>query len=76
VTWSFTTLDATTNVSPADLATDQTPGVTIDWSGVTGNKGYIYELDEAVTFDSPDFQTGSTAINSSQQTLSDLKRSE
>jgi len=39
--------------------------VELDWSSITGNTGYIYQIDTLSTFDSPLLVEGATATNSS-----------
>ncbi|MDD3686947.1 MAG: fibronectin type III domain-containing protein, partial [Bacteroidales bacterium] len=71
-TWSFTTLVTFANVSPTNGATSQAVSVTIDWATVTGNSGYIYQIDTTPLFNSSLLREEATPINSSQATLYDL----
>ena len=72
VTWNYTTATNIYNVSPSNGAIDQAVALTIDWSGMTGNTGYIYQLDTAASFNSPLLINGTTAINSSEAYVSNL----
>jgi hypothetical protein len=73
VTWSFTTISAPSLVSPTNGAVNQHPQTIIDWAGYTGNTGYLYEVDKVSSFDSPDYISGTTSVNVSEQTLNNLK---
>lgn len=73
LTWSFSTISTLTNISPSNGANDQFPELTIDWTSATGNTGYLYRADTTEDFTSPLLIIGTTAINSSQFTLSDLR---
>ncbi|MBN2681480.1 MAG: T9SS type A sorting domain-containing protein [Bacteroidales bacterium] len=72
-TWSFTTLSSVNNVSPANGSNDMPPQTTIDWTAVTGNNGYLYRADTTINFNSPLLIAGTTAVNSSEITLTDLR---
>ena len=71
-TWNFTTTDYVSNVSPSNEATNQLPTITLDWTAITGNNGYIYQLDTTADFSSPLFLQGSSAISTSQITIYNL----
>jgi len=71
-TWSFTTLGTISNTAPNNGASNQNTSVTINWSAMSGNAGYLYELDTTPNFNSPLFSSGTTITNSSQMNLSDL----
>ena len=71
-TWSFTTLDGVNNTSPTNGITNQPTTVTLDWSAMTGNNGYIYEIDTSPNFNSALYEGGLSGINSSQKTVSNL----
>lgn len=64
VTWNFTVTDYLGLVAPANGALNQNPDVMIDWSGISGATNYQYEIDTVNTFDSPEYQTGTTGTNS------------
>ncbi|WMX17409.1 fibronectin type III domain-containing protein [Aureispira sp. CCB-E] len=71
-TWSFTTRDGVNNVSPSNGAQGLGTTTTIDWSAMSGNNGYIYEVDTSPSFTSPLYVSGNSGINSSEHTLSNL----
>ena len=72
VTWSFTTQNAITNTSPSNGATNRPTTTTIDWSSMTGNNGYLYELDTSPNFNSALYEQGATGVNASNKALSNL----
>ena len=59
-------INAPTPISPANLALGQSSTVTLDWTSVSGNAGYIYEIDTVPTFDSPNLLGGNSAVNASE----------
>jgi hypothetical protein len=65
-------INAPSNVSPSDGAINQAVSLTLDWSAVSGNLGYIYQIDTVSSFDSPALVTGDSPSSSSQTTVSDL----
>lgn len=65
-------IDAPTNVSPSNSATNQGVGLNLDWSTVSGNNGYIYQIDTVITFDSPLLLQGNSAINVSNVDVNNL----
>jgi hypothetical protein len=71
-TWNFTTIDFVTNSSPSNGAINQLASLTLDWSGITGNSGYIYKIDTSSNFDSSLLQEGYSGINSSEISVSNL----
>jgi hypothetical protein len=71
-TWSFTTLSTISNTAPSNGASNQNTSVTTNWSSMSGNTGYLYELDTTPNFNSALFLSGTTITNSSQMNLSDL----
>ncbi len=70
--WNFTTKSTITNVSPVNGATNQDLLLSLDWSGITGNDGYMYQLDTTANFNSPLFIQSNTAYNTSIATASNL----
>jgi hypothetical protein len=71
-TWSFTTLDMVNNTSPLNGAVNRSTTTTIDWLSMTGNNGYIYEVDTSPNFNSSLYESGSTGVNFSSKVLSNL----
>jgi hypothetical protein len=71
-TWSFTTTDFVSNVSPSNGATNQNVNLNLDWSAIMGNSGYIYRLDTVNTFDSPLLQEGNALGGNSNADVSGL----
>jgi len=72
-TWSFTTLDAVILDSPVNNATNRPTSVNIDWYGMTGNAGYMYEVDTVPTFNSSAYIQGVSSVNSSNMNLYNLR---
>ena len=72
-TWSFTTTDAATLVSPSNGASNLGGQVTLDWNGVTGNTGYLYEYDTVPSFNSPALEQGTRPTNASSATVPNLR---
>ncbi|HXK82536.1 MAG TPA: T9SS type A sorting domain-containing protein [Bacteroidales bacterium] len=70
--WSFTTSLTVANISPSNLAVNQDVGLTLDWSSITGNTGYLYELDTLPDFSSPILVSGTTVVNQSQSYVDGL----
>lgn len=70
--YSLFAIDAPVNTSPANGTINQPVEVILDWSAVTGNTGYIYQLDTIPTFDSPILLEGAAAINNSNATVNNL----
>ena len=68
----FTTTDSVFLTSPANGATNRHSSVTLDWNSITGNKGYLYEIDTTPLFNSTVNLKGNTVTNSSQITVSNL----
>ena len=66
-------IDAPSNVSPTNGATNTSVAPNLDWSTVSGNTGYIYQIDIIATFDSPILFEGNTAINSSNANVNSLR---
>ncbi len=64
--------DAPVNTYPTNATANMPVEVALDWSAVTGNTGYIYQLDTVPTFDSPLLFEDDAAINTSTATVSDL----
>ncbi len=71
-TWSFTTKNTVTNVSPSNGAINQDVLINIDWTSILGNNGYMYQIDTTPNFNSPIFLQNSTAISSSSVSVSNL----
>ncbi|MDD4235767.1 MAG: hypothetical protein PHF99_07110, partial [Bacteroidales bacterium] len=65
-------IDSPVNVSPINGATNQAVTILIDWNSVTGNSGYIYQIDTTPGFNSPILIEGETSLNSSQITVTSL----
>ncbi|HKK67956.1 MAG TPA: fibronectin type III domain-containing protein, partial [Bacteroidales bacterium] len=66
-------INSPSNVSPSDGATDQAVSLTLDWSAVSGNSGYIYQIDTVSSFDSPALVEGDSPMNTSGTIVSDLR---
>jgi hypothetical protein len=58
--------------SPANASTNQAISVTLDWTSVTGNTGYPYQIDIVNTFDSPQLISNATATNISEVSINGL----
>jgi hypothetical protein len=56
--WSFTTINAITNLSPANGAINQETNVTLDWTAFSGITGYLYQYDTSPSFNSPNLFNG------------------
>lgn len=69
----FTTTDHVNLVSPPNNSTNQGLVETLDWSFISGNNGYIYEIDTVPSFNSPALQQSSFTTNTSQTTVSNLR---
>ncbi|MFO7879811.1 MAG: fibronectin type III domain-containing protein, partial [Bacteroidales bacterium] len=65
-------IDAPVNISPTDEAINQSVTLTLDWSAVSGNSGYLYEIDTVPDFSSPVLVSGNSASTSSEAIVSDL----
>ena len=63
--WSFTTINAITNLSPANGAINQETNVILDWTAFSGITGYLYEYDTSPSFNSPNLFNGT--INGASQ---------
>jgi hypothetical protein len=71
-TWSFSTAESIQNTSPANGANNQDVGLTLDWTAITGNTGYLYECDTTPDFNSPILINGTSGANQSQIYISSL----
>ena len=71
-TWSFTTKVTVGITSPSNGAINQNIELFIDWTDITGNTGYMYQIDTTSNFNSPLFEQGTTATNSSFVSQSNL----
>ena len=71
-TWSFTTMNTTSLVSPTNGSSGQAANVILDWSLVTGITYYDVEYDTSASFSSPLHQYQSVTSASSQYTTSNL----
>ena len=71
-TWSFTTYDNVTLVSPTNGAINQPINPLLDWSSASGSTNYIYQVDVNNTFNSPSLITGNTGGTTSQTSMSNL----
>ena len=71
-TWSFTTKSTVNNTSPTNGSTNQNIELYINWTDITGNNGYIYQVDTSSAFNSSLFVQGTTSTNNSFVGLSDL----
>ncbi|NCC88174.1 MAG: T9SS type A sorting domain-containing protein, partial [Clostridia bacterium] len=71
-TWSFTTTNSMYNTSPSNQATNQPVLVELDWSGINGNTGYIYQIDTLPSFDSPVLDEGTSPIDASYKYVGNL----
>jgi hypothetical protein len=71
--YSFSTTDAVTLISPSNGATNRPVAQTLDWSSVSGNTGYLYQIDTVPSFNSPLFLDGVTSTNSSQFYVNNLR---
>ena len=58
--------------TPANGSTNQAISVTLDWSSVSGNTGYPYQIDTVSTFDSPQLISNTTATNISEVIINGL----
>ncbi len=58
--------------TPANGSTNQAISVTLDWSSVSGNTGYPYQIDSVSTFDSPQLISNTTATNISEVLINGL----
>ena len=63
--WSFTTYYTVNNLYPTNGATNINITMNIDWSDITGNNGYIWQMDTTPNFNSSLFTQGTTATNNS-----------
>jgi hypothetical protein len=66
--WSFTTIDALTNLAPANGATNQESNVILDWQAFSGITGYLYEYDTSPSFNSPNLFNGTIGATSQVNT--------
>jgi hypothetical protein len=71
-TWSFTTINAITNLTPANGATNQDANTILDWTAFSGISGYLYQYDTSPTFNSANLFNGSIGATS-QVTLANLQ---
>jgi predicted RNase H-like nuclease len=58
--------------TPVNGATNQAISVTLDWSSVSGNTGYPYQIDTVSTFDSPQLISNTTGTNISEVLINGL----
>ena len=72
ISTSFTTIPSFVNTSPSNGSVNQPTEINIDWNGITGNSGYIYEFDTVSTFDSPYLLEGTSGVNSSNANVYNL----
>ncbi len=72
-TWHFTTTDHVNNTSPSNGSQYRSTYLTLDWSAVNGNSGYIYQYDTVSTFNSPAFVQGNSSTNSSNISINNLR---
>ena len=70
--WNFTTANSITNVTPSNGATNVSINPLLDWNPLTGNDGYLCEIDTSPNFNSGLHQILTSAINSSQINASGL----
>ena len=70
--WNFITHHTVYITNPSNGATDQNISLYIDWTDITGNSGYMYQIDTSQNFNSSLFQEGTTAFNNSHIGVSDL----
>ena len=73
VVYSFLTLDQLSLSNPSNGSVNQNVTELLDWQGIVGNAGYIYEIDTVITFNSPALSTNSFTANSSQATVNNLR---
>jgi len=71
--YRFTTLDQLNLLNPTNGATGRNTTESLNWGGILGNAGYVYELDTVATFNSPLLLQNSFTANVSQVTVSDLR---
>jgi hypothetical protein len=71
--WSFTTLDQLTLYTPTSAATNQTPDVLLDWTGITGITFYDYQWDTTASFNSLQIHYGSVVVGTSQVNCTNLR---
>ncbi len=71
-TWSFTTRSTVNNTYPTNGVTNMFLSLYIDWSDITGNSGYIWQMDTTPNFNSSLFTQGTTSTNSSFENQSNL----
>ena len=71
--FNFATLDQLTLFSPVNGAQSQSITETLDWRGITGNNGYIYQIDTGASFSSPAFVQNSFTANVSQVIVNNLR---
>jgi len=71
-TWIFTTYHTVTNTSPDNGAINQDISLYLDWTDISGNSGYMYQIDTSQSFNSSLLQEGTTAQNNSYGGVSDL----
>jgi hypothetical protein len=67
--WSFTTINAITNLSPANGAVNQEANVILDWTAFSGITGYLYQYDTSPTFNSANLYNGSIGATSQVTTV-------
>ncbi|MDD3741246.1 MAG: hypothetical protein PHH30_08390, partial [Bacteroidales bacterium] len=65
-------IDAPGITAPSNGSTNQPITLTLDWTSITGNEGYLYQLDTIPSFDSPLLLEGETSTNTSQIGVSNL----
>ena len=68
-TFNFTTKSTVTNVSPSNGSTNQHLLLNLDWSGIFGNNGYMYQLDTTPSFNSPIFVQTNTPMDNSNSDI-------
>ena len=65
-------INAPTHVSPSNGGVNISPSALLDWSAVSGNTGYLYQIDITPTFNSPQLFSGNSGVNISQATSPQL----
>ncbi len=71
-TWNFTTANTVITTSPNNGAINQDTSLYLDWSDITGNNGYMYQIDTSGSFNTSLLQEGATTQNNSYVGISDL----
>ena len=71
--FTFTTLDQANLISPSNGSIDREVTQVLNWSSVSGNSGYLYQVDTIQSFNSPALVNGTSSTNSSNASINNLR---